>query len=132
MLHILLHCAEHALKDSILSVKEMLSLIPQIFRTSIVGGFIGFLPGAGGTTASFLSYMMERKINKNRHLMGTDQGSIQGVSAVEASNNSASVGAFSESCARRGCSVEPQTGQGSPSVREAAIMPACSRKNARF
>ena len=82
------------IRDSLLSVKETLSLVPQIIRTSIVGGFIGFLPGAGGTTASFLSYMMERKINKNRHLMGTDQGSIQGVSAVEASNNAASVGAF--------------------------------------
>lgn len=83
-----------SIKDSLLSVKEMLSLIPQIFRTSIVGGFIGFLPGAGGTTAAFLSYMMERKINKKRHLMGTSEGSIQGVSAVEASNNAASVGAF--------------------------------------
>lgn len=82
------------LKESMLSVKEMISLIPQIIRTSVVGGFIGFLPGAGGTTAAFLSYMMERKINKKRHLMGTDQGSVEGVSAVEAANNAASVGAF--------------------------------------
>lgn len=83
-----------SLKESMLSRKEMLGLIPQCLRTSLVGGFIGFLPGAGGTTASFLSYMMERKINKNRHKMGGETGSIEGVSAVESANNAASVGAF--------------------------------------
>ena len=82
------------LKDSVLKKKEMVSLLPQCFRTSIVGGFIGFLPGAGGTTASFLAYMMERKINKHRDEMGGETGSIYGVSAVESANNSASVGAF--------------------------------------
>lgn len=82
------------LKDSLLSKKEMVDLLPNCIRTSVLGSFIGFLPGAGGTTASFLSYMMERKINKNRHLMGQPEGSIEGVVAVEASNNSASVGAF--------------------------------------
>lgn len=82
------------LKDSILKGKEMLSLIPQCIRTALLGGFVGFLPGAGGTTGSFLAYMMERKINKHRDEMGTENGSIQGISAVEASNNSASVGAF--------------------------------------
>lgn len=82
------------LKDSFLSRKEMTELLPTCARTSLVGSFIGFLPGAGGTTASFLSYMMERKINKKRHLMGQPEGSIEGVAAVEASNNAASVGAF--------------------------------------
>ena len=82
------------LKDSILKGKEMLALIPQCIRTALLGGFVGFLPGAGGTTGSFLAYMMERKINRNRHKMGTEEGSIEGISAVEASNNAASVGAF--------------------------------------
>lgn len=82
------------LKDSILKGKEMLALIPQCIRTALLGGFVGFLPGAGGTTGSFLAYMMERKINRNRDKMGTDEGSIEGVSAVEAANNAASVGAF--------------------------------------
>ena len=82
------------LKDSILKGKEMLALIPQCIRTALLGGFVGFLPGAGGTTGSFLAYMMERKINRNRHKMGKEEGSIEGISAVEASNNAASVGAF--------------------------------------
>lgn len=82
------------IKDSMLKKSEMVSLLPQCFRTSIVGGFIGFLPGAGGTTASFLAYMMERKVNKHRDEMGGETGSIYGVSAVESANNAASVGAF--------------------------------------
>ncbi len=82
------------LRDSVLKKREMLGLLPQCLRTSLVGGFVGFLPGAGGTTASFLSYMMERKINKHRGEMGGEKGSIYGVSAVESANNAASVGAF--------------------------------------
>ena len=82
------------IRDSLLNGKEMLALIPQCIRTALLGGFVGFLPGAGGTTGSFLAYMMERKINRNRHKMGTEEGSIEGISAVEASNNAASVGAF--------------------------------------
>lgn len=35
------------LKDSVLKKKEMVSLLPQCFSTSIVGGFIGFLPRRG-------------------------------------------------------------------------------------
>lgn len=82
------------IRDSILKGREMLALIPQCIRTALLGGFVGFLPGAGGTTGSFLAYMMERKVNRNRHKMGTEEGSIEGISAVEASNNAASVGAF--------------------------------------
>lgn len=82
------------LRESCLSRKEMLSLIPQCIRTAILGEFVGFLPGAGGTTSVFLAYMMERKINKNRANMGGREGTIEGVSASEASNNAAAVGAF--------------------------------------
>lgn len=80
-------------RDSRLSKKEMIGLLPQCVRTSMLGEFVGFLPGAGGTTSAFLAYMMERKINKNRANMGKD-GSIEGVSASEAANNAAAVGAF--------------------------------------
>ncbi len=88
------HVGKLSLKESMLTKKEMISLLPQCLRTSLVGGFIGFLPGAGGTTSAFLAYMMERKINKHRDEMGGKTGSIYGVSAVESANNAASVGAF--------------------------------------
>lgn len=83
-----------SIRESVLSVKEMLGLIPQCIRDALLGEFVGFLPGAGGTTSAFMSYMMERKINKNRARMGGEEGSIEGVCASECSNNAAAVGAF--------------------------------------
>ena len=44
--------------------------------------------------------------------------------------NCASVGAFSDFAAGRGCSVEPHTGHASPGFNVSARMPACSSKNA--
>ena len=81
-------------KDCFLSFKETVRLIPQAMRDAILGQFIGFLPGAGGTSASLISYMMERKVNRNKALMGTDEGSYEGVVSAEAANNAAAVGAF--------------------------------------
>ena len=72
----------------------MLALLPTCIRASLLGEFIGFLPGAGGTTASFLSYMMERKINKNRDRMDGKQGSFEGICASESANNAAAGAAF--------------------------------------
>lgn len=63
-----------------------------IVRGSLLGFFIGILPGAGATLASFFSYIMEKKISKNPNKFG--QGAIEGVAAPEAANNGASGGAM--------------------------------------
>jgi putative tricarboxylic transport membrane protein len=63
-----------------------------IVRGSLLGFFIGILPGAGATLASFFSYIMEKKISKNPSKFG--QGAIEGVAAPEAANNGASGGAM--------------------------------------
>lgn len=63
-----------------------------IARGSVLGFFIGVLPGAGATLASFFSYIMEKKISKNPEKFGT--GAIEGVAAPEAANNAASGGAM--------------------------------------
>ncbi|MBR2282565.1 MAG: tripartite tricarboxylate transporter permease [Spirochaetales bacterium] len=81
-------------KDCFLPGKQVLRLVPQCVRDAVLGEFIGFLPGAGGTSASLISYMVERKINRNKANMGTDQGTYEGVAASEAANNAAAVGAF--------------------------------------
>jgi putative tricarboxylic transport membrane protein len=80
------------LKDSLLTKDEVKRILPPAIRSSFLGTFIGVLPGAGATTGSFLSYMQEKKIGKNGHLLGT--GRIEGVAAAEAGNNSAAAGAF--------------------------------------
>ncbi|RXT13722.1 tripartite tricarboxylate transporter permease [Ammoniphilus sp. CFH 90114] len=67
------------------------SAVP-IVRGSFLGFFIGLLPGAGATLASFFSYIMEKKLSKNPSKFG--QGAIAGVAAPESANNAASGGAM--------------------------------------
>ncbi|MFZ7104060.1 MAG: tripartite tricarboxylate transporter permease [Peptococcaceae bacterium] len=63
-----------------------------IIRGTVAGFFIGMLPGAGATIASFISYGMAKKSSKHPEEFG--QGAIEGVAAPECANNAASVGAF--------------------------------------
>ena len=63
-----------------------------IFRGSILGFFLGILPGGGATLASFFSYAVEKRISKHPELFG--KGTIEGVAGPEAANNAGSAGAF--------------------------------------
>ncbi|MFC4410795.1 tripartite tricarboxylate transporter permease [Chungangia koreensis] len=72
--------------------QDMKDSTAPIVRGSLLGFFIGVLPGAGATLASFFSYITEKKINKNGNKFGT--GRIEGVAAPEAANNAASGGAM--------------------------------------
>ena len=66
--------------------------LPHIARGTFLGFFVGVLPGAGATIASFLSYDLAKKTSKRGHLFGT--GIIEGIAAPESSNNAASMGAM--------------------------------------
>jgi putative tricarboxylic transport membrane protein len=59
---------------------------------SVVGFFIGVLPGAGSTIASFLSYGLEKAFSRRPEKFGT--GVIEGVAAPEGANNSETGGAL--------------------------------------
>ncbi|HYK73853.1 MAG TPA: tripartite tricarboxylate transporter permease, partial [Pseudoneobacillus sp.] len=74
------------------SKKELKESVGPIARGSILGFFVGILPGAGATLASFFSYILEKKISKNPSKFGT--GAIEGVAAPESANNAASGGAM--------------------------------------
>lgn len=63
-----------------------------IIRGSFIGFFIGVLPGAGATIASFMSYAAAKKFSKHPEKFGT--GVIEGVAAPESANNAASGGAM--------------------------------------
>lgn len=63
-----------------------------IGRSSILGFFLGVLPGAGATLASFFSYISEKKLSKNPDSFG--KGNIAGVAGPESANNAASGGAM--------------------------------------
>ncbi|WP_413733447.1 tripartite tricarboxylate transporter permease [Sodalis sp. RH21] len=53
---------------------------------TLVGFFIGALPGGGSTIASFVSYAMVKNTSKHPEKFGT--GAIEGVAGPEAANNS--------------------------------------------
>lgn len=59
---------------------------------SVVGFFIGVLPGAGSTIASFLSYGLEKAFSRRADKFGT--GVIEGVAAPEGANNSETGGSL--------------------------------------
>jgi len=61
-------------------------------RGTIIGFFLGILPGGGAIIASFASYALEKRFSKTPEKFGT--GMIEGVAGPEAANNSAASGAF--------------------------------------
>lgn len=74
------------------TAQDMKQSAAPIARGSILGFFVGLLPGAGATLASFFSYILEKKWSKNPERFG--QGAIEGVAGPESSNNAASGGAM--------------------------------------
>jgi putative tricarboxylic transport membrane protein len=63
-----------------------------IARGSLLGFFLGVLPGGGAVISSFLSYALEKRLSKHPEQFG--KGAIQGVAGPESANNAATGGAF--------------------------------------
>jgi putative tricarboxylic transport membrane protein len=61
-------------------------------RGSLMGFFIGSIPGAGATVASLMSYSAEKAISKEPQKFG--KGAVPGVVGPEAANNGASAGSM--------------------------------------
>jgi putative tricarboxylic transport membrane protein len=66
--------------------------IGPIARGSILGFFLGLLPGVGAIVPQFLSYGLEKKLSRHPERFGN--GEIEGVAAPEACNNAAVGGTF--------------------------------------
>jgi len=64
----------------------------SILRGTVIGYFIGVLPGAGATIASFVAYAVEKKVSKTPERFG--KGAIEAVAAPESANNAAATGAM--------------------------------------
>jgi putative tricarboxylic transport membrane protein len=63
-----------------------------IIRGSVLGFFLGILPGGGAVISSFVSYGVEKKCSRHPEKFGT--GVIEGVAGPETANNAATGGAF--------------------------------------
>ena len=74
------------------TVKDWAASIWPIVRGSVLGFFLGIIPGGGAVIASFASYAIEKKVSKHPEEFG--HGAIQGVAGPEAANNAGAGGAF--------------------------------------
>lgn len=80
------------IKGSLLNKDEVKGVLPNAARSGLLGCFVGILPGAGATIASFLCYMTGKKVSKRGKEFG--QGIVEGVASSEGANNAAAAGAF--------------------------------------
>ncbi|TVR09671.1 MAG: tripartite tricarboxylate transporter permease [Salinarimonadaceae bacterium] len=72
--------------------KDLKQSFFPIMRGTAVGAWFGLLPGTGSAIASFISYAVEKRVSKTPERFG--KGAIEGITAPEAANNSASQAAF--------------------------------------
>lgn len=71
---------------------ELKGLFKTIIPTSVLGTFLGLVPGTGGAIASFWAYGEVKRFSKNPETFGT--GNIHGIAAPEAANNGTTGGAL--------------------------------------
>jgi TctA family transporter len=65
---------------------------PATLRGTVLGSFLGILPGGGPVLGSFSAYTLEKKLAKDPSRFG--KGAIEGVAAPESANNAAAQTSF--------------------------------------
>lgn len=68
-----------------ISWRDIKQCMPAIVRSTLVGAFIGIVPGVGQPVAAFMGHSLAKRFSKNPELIG--KGSLEGVAAAEAGNN---------------------------------------------
>src|SRR5438270_2339840 len=71
---------------------EFKRIIPSALRGSVIGSFLGILPGGGPTIAQFAAYAIDKKVSKYRDEIGT--GAIEGVAGQAAADEAAARTSF--------------------------------------
>jgi TctA family transporter len=71
---------------------EFKRIVPSALRGSIVGSFLGLLPGGGPTIAQYGAYAVDKKFSRYRDEMGT--GAIEGVAGQAAADEAAARTSF--------------------------------------
>jgi putative tricarboxylic transport membrane protein len=83
---------ESKIKGLLPTRKDWAESIGPIIRGSVMGFFLGILPGGGAIMASFASYATEKRISRHPETFGN--GAIAGVAGPETANNAATGGAM--------------------------------------
>lgn len=97
------------LRELLPTGKELRDSWGPVLRGSVIGFFLGLLPGSAHIVSSFLSYLVEKRMAKRPEEFGS--GRIEGVAGPETANNAATGGA-----------MIPFLGLGIPTGPPAAVM----------
>ena len=97
------------LRELLPTWKELRDSWGPVLRGSVIGFFLGLLPGSAHIVSSFLSYLVEKRMAKRPEEFGS--GRIEGVAGPETANNAATGGA-----------MIPFLGLGIPTGPPAAVM----------
>lgn len=91
-----------AAAQPVVQPRRLLELLPDrndwrastlpILRGTVLGFFLGLLPGGGATLSSFTSYVLERRLAREPARFG--HGAIEGVAGPESANNAAAQSSF--------------------------------------
>ncbi len=79
-------------KNLLPNLRDWKDSASPIARGSILGFFVGILPGGGPSLASFISYGVEKRFASEPQKFGN--GAIQAVAGPESANNAATGGSF--------------------------------------
>jgi putative tricarboxylic transport membrane protein len=80
------------LRELVPSGEDVRRSIAPTLRGSLLGFFIGIIPGSAHIISSFVSYGIEKRISKRPEEFG--HGAVEGVAGPESANNAAASGAF--------------------------------------
>lgn len=76
-------------------IQGMRNMLPQMFnmiRSSVIGTWVGILPGIGANIGSIMAYTTAKNMSKNPEKFG--KGAAEGIVASEAANNATICGAL--------------------------------------
>ncbi|MBV0893243.1 tripartite tricarboxylate transporter permease [Paracoccus sp. Z118] len=75
-----------------MSLRHIWPFRMTILRSSVIGYFVGVIPGAGATIASLISYGISKRLSSTSESYG--KGNPEGVAAAESANNASVSGAL--------------------------------------
>ncbi|MBO6720031.1 MAG: tripartite tricarboxylate transporter permease [Rhizobiaceae bacterium] len=82
----------YRLRDLLPDAKDWKDSAMPMTRGTVLGFFLGLLPGGGALIASFASYVMEKRIARQPERFG--KGAIEGLAGPESANNAAAQASF--------------------------------------
>ena len=82
----------YRLRDLLPNAKDWKDSAMPMTRGTVLGFFLGLLPGGGALIASFASYVMEKRLSRSPERFG--KGAIEGLAGPESANNAAAQASF--------------------------------------